>query len=97
MDFDNVIKNRQSIRSYTNEEVSKEELDKIVEAGRFAPSAKNRQPWRFYYLNDEEKNHIVDIMYEWEKNNRNERTSVKGSANQMKEANKVIMIYYPRI
>ena len=95
MQFDEVILKRQTIRSYTKKEISIDELDKIVEAGRLAPSAKNRQPWRFYYLNDEQKNYIVNKMYEWEKNNRNEKTSVKGSADQMKEANKVIMIYYP--
>ena len=95
MNFDEVINKRQSIRNYDNKEVTYEELETLINATRFAPSAKNRQPWRFYILTDEEKDDIVSMMYEWDKLNRDEKTSVKGTANQMKEANKVIMVYYP--
>lgn len=95
MNFDEVINKRQSIRNYDDKEVTYEELKTLINAARLAPSAKNRQPWRFYILTDEEKDNIASMMYEWDKLNRNEKTSVKGTANQMKEANKVIMVYYP--
>lgn len=38
---------RRSIRKYTGEPVSREALLQILEAGRWAPSGKNNQPWKF--------------------------------------------------
>ena len=49
IDSDNLIefiKSRQSIRKYTNAEVSKEVIIKILECGRWAPSGQNCQPWK---------------------------------------------------
>ncbi|TVR73884.1 MAG: nitroreductase [Spirochaetaceae bacterium] len=48
------IVNRRSIRAYTPEEVERAVLDRIVEAGRRAPSAKNRQAWRFVVITNRE-------------------------------------------
>ncbi|EGB14667.1 nitroreductase [Pseudodesulfovibrio mercurii] len=41
------IRERRSIRRFTAEPVSKEQLTAILEAGQWAPSGKNNQPWRF--------------------------------------------------
>jgi len=41
------IKSRRSIRKYTDDPVSREELTAILEAGRWAPSGLNNQPCRF--------------------------------------------------
>lgn len=38
---------RRSIRKYTGELVAKESIEAILEAGRWAPSGLNNQPWRF--------------------------------------------------
>ena len=38
---------RRSIRKYTDEPVSREVLLQILDAGRWAPSGKNNQPWKF--------------------------------------------------
>ncbi len=46
------IKGRRSIRNYLDKELSKELIEKIIEAGRYAPSAENRQPWRFIVITD---------------------------------------------
>lgn len=46
------ILGRRSVRRYTGEALTKEEIEKIIEAGRFAPSAKNVQPWRFIVITD---------------------------------------------
>ena len=46
------IKSRVSVRSFTNKPVSEAQLDRIIEAGRLAPSAKNRQSWRFVVIED---------------------------------------------
>ena len=48
MDFTRVISGRESIRSYDpTKPVDKAVLERILDAGRIAPSAANRQPWRF--------------------------------------------------
>lgn len=46
------IANRRSIRAYTAEPVSAEELDTIVQCGILAPSARNLQPWLFATVTD---------------------------------------------
>jgi len=47
MDVLDVIKNRRSIRTYKKQELSQETIEVLVEAGRWAPSAGNVQPWEF--------------------------------------------------
>jgi nitroreductase len=49
-----VVLDRRSIRHYEQKEISKDILDKILEAGRQAPSAANKQPWHFIVLTDPE-------------------------------------------
>jgi nitroreductase len=49
------IKKRRSIRSYQNKDVEEEKLLRILEAARCAPSASNRQEWRFVIVKDREK------------------------------------------
>lgn len=48
-----VIQDRRSIRNYTDEPVSDEALNMILEAARQAPSGENAQPWRFVIVKDE--------------------------------------------
>ncbi|HTO21036.1 MAG TPA: nitroreductase family protein [Spirochaetia bacterium] len=51
MDFTRVISGRESIRSYDpTKPVDKAVLERILDAGRIAPSAANRQPWRFLLI-----------------------------------------------
>ena len=47
-----VILGRRSIRSYEDKEIPEDVLDQILEAGRQAPSAANRQPYRFVVVTD---------------------------------------------
>jgi nitroreductase len=49
------IMTRRSIRKYKPEPIPEEELKKILETARIAPSAGNKQPWRFIVVRDEEK------------------------------------------
>lgn len=49
-----VIMNRTSIRSFTGEPVSREQLETILKAGMAAPTAMNVQPWRFVVVTDKE-------------------------------------------
>ncbi|MCK4777436.1 MAG: nitroreductase family protein [Actinomycetia bacterium] len=47
MKFDDVVKKRRSIRSYSNKHVDKESIIELIEAARLAPSGANLQPWKF--------------------------------------------------
>ncbi len=47
-----LIISRQSDRKYDIKPVEKEKLERIVEAGRMAPSACNAQPWKFIVVTD---------------------------------------------
>ena len=44
------IEKRASVRSFAEKAVAQEQLDRVLEAGRLAPSAKNRQAWRFVVI-----------------------------------------------
>lgn len=48
-----VIQDRRSIREFTDEPVSEQDLSLILEAARQAPSGENAQPWRFIIVKDE--------------------------------------------
>jgi nitroreductase len=48
-----IIQDRRSIRDFTEEQVSDQDLDMILEAARQAPSGENAQPWRFIIVKDE--------------------------------------------
>jgi nitroreductase len=47
MDILDALLNRRSIRKYTGENVPDSMIEKIIEAGMFAPSAVNTKPWHF--------------------------------------------------
>lgn len=50
----NIIKNRKSVRIYTDDLVSKEKLFGILEAAMSGPSARNKRPWEFIVVDDKE-------------------------------------------
>ena len=54
MEFLDLAKKRYSVRSYTAKKVEKEKLDLILEAGRIAPTAANRQPQRILVIESKE-------------------------------------------
>ncbi len=54
MEVSKSIKLRRSVREYIEKEVEEEKLNKILEAARLAPSASNRQEWRFIVVKDRE-------------------------------------------
>jgi len=47
------VKARKSVRSYLEKPIEEEKLISVLEAGRLAPSASNRQEWRFIIVRDE--------------------------------------------
>ena len=55
------VKKRRSIRKFNEKPVSDNQIRKILEAGTYAPSGKNGQPWRFTVLKGQEKNKITSL------------------------------------
>lgn len=51
MEFEKVIRERKATRKFSSKEVEKEKLNKILEAGRLAPTAKNNQPFKIFVIN----------------------------------------------
>ena len=60
MDFSEVIKNRYSCKKFSGKEVEKEKLDRILEAGRVAPTAKNLQEQHIYVVQSEKGLDAID-------------------------------------
>ena len=54
MDFSELLLKRESCRLYGDKPVSREDLIKIADAGRLAPSACNSQPWKFMIVDEPE-------------------------------------------
>ena len=52
MDVMEAIKKRYSVRSYQDRAVETDKLESILEAARLAPSANNKQEWRFIVVRD---------------------------------------------
>jgi len=49
-----LIKTRRSVRDFTEQEVADELIEQVLEAGRWAPSGLNNQPWRFVVIKKKE-------------------------------------------
>jgi nitroreductase len=54
MDIFEAIKGRRSVREFLPDEVSQEDLERILDMARYAPTAGNAQPWKFLLVRDEE-------------------------------------------
>jgi len=62
MELMEAIEKRYSVRSYQDREVDEYTLRRVMEAARLAPSAKNRQEWKFIIVRDETKKvRMVDV------------------------------------
>lgn len=52
MDVSQAVRGRRSIRKFDRGDIPEETLMEVLEAGRWAPSASNFQPWRFIVIRD---------------------------------------------
>ncbi len=50
----NILRNRRSIRKYTEQTIEKEKLDILKEAALRSPSSKNINPWKFIFVDDKD-------------------------------------------
>ncbi|MBI5477905.1 MAG: nitroreductase family protein, partial [Deltaproteobacteria bacterium] len=53
VELSRVIAARRSLRAYSDRPVEPQKLERLLEAARWAPSAGNRQPWRFVVVSRE--------------------------------------------
>ena len=61
-DMLNIIKTRRSVRNFSGKKLKPADIAKILEAGRWAPSGLNNQPWRFGVIESEElRNRIAAL------------------------------------
>ena len=60
MEFNDVIRKRTAIRKFSNKKISQEDIEKILEAGNLAPTAKNYQPQFIYVVLSEEGLEKID-------------------------------------
>lgn len=67
MDFLDLVKQRYSCRSYQAKSVEQEKIDYVMECVRFAPSAVNKQPWRFHVITKDDDRKKLQQCYnrEW--------------------------------
>ena len=59
---ENALYDRRSIRKYQDREVPTEYIEQLIDAARMAPSAKNRQPWKYIVYTGDGKQKLTDAM-----------------------------------
>jgi nitroreductase len=62
------IRARRNVREYTDQQIADEDLRRILEAGRRAPSAGNGQPWNFVVVRDRDQ--LTELAKAWERGGR---------------------------
>ena len=64
MNFLELAKNRYTTKSYRNEKISEDKIQELKEILRLAPSSINCQPWKFYFIdNQETKNTLAKVSF----------------------------------
>lgn len=64
MHFKQLIKARYAVREYFENKVDRKLLQEVINAGRLAPSAANKQPWHFVAVDDEKILKQIRTAYE---------------------------------
>ncbi len=62
------IRARRDVRQYTDQPIARENLERILEAGRRAPSSRNWQPWNFVVVTDRER--LIELAKVWDRGGR---------------------------
>ena len=67
MSFFELAKERFSIRNFSDKAIEEEKLNQIIQAGRVAPTAKNKQPQKIYVLQSymKSKLHYIKPLRFW--------------------------------
>lgn len=86
------ILERKSIRKFLNIKIPKKTLEDILKNGILAPSSKNKQPWRFYIIENETKEKISKIVLNYKAND----PKIRGTATAIDTASVLILIMKPK-
>jgi nitroreductase len=65
MDTLEAIKKRRSVREYTGEPIPRQDLEKIVDAGRLAATGSNYQPWEFIVITERGMIEQLKVAASW--------------------------------
>jgi len=73
------ISGRRSIRKYKDKPVKRELIEQVLQAGLYAPSSKNRQPWRFTVTSGKAKKALLGAMRKGLDREKNKEALLPGS------------------
>ena len=88
----NSIFNRRSIRKYKDKPVDKQLISDMIDAGRVAPSAKNRQPWKYIVFSGQSKEEMLDKMEAGINREENNSPSLPNSSDGIPDARNTLKI-----
>jgi nitroreductase len=94
MNFIELARKRRSVRIFSDKDVSKEDLLKILEAGHLAPSAHNKQSWKFIAVKGNKKYELSELINKAsERFPRKSRTLLRMAAKSIYTAPVVISVF----
>jgi nitroreductase len=92
--IEEIIRKRKSIRQFNKKNIPIELIYEAIETSKFAPSGKNRQPWKVKILSDNEKLDLINIL-----NNKKDMLAETGSLSisidAIKQSNHTLLIFNP--
>lgn len=88
MDIINLLITRRSIRKYSNEEITQEQIEQLLMAGMYAPSAGNQQPWHFIIIRNKDAFHNITKIHPFSKMLLNASAAILVCADLQLETNK---------
>ena len=93
LSLDEAIRARHSVRNFSDKRVDDTSLRLILDAGRLAPSAKNRQPWRFLIASSVQKEAVASMMESSTNTGRAQIGTVYTSAKIVRRAPVLIIVF----
>ena len=89
------VRARRNVRQYTDEPIARADLERILDAGRRAPSAGNWQPWDFVVVTDRAR--LVELSKVWERGGRHiahSAATIAMVAAEPEDARRRELLYY---
>lgn len=93
MNIDKIIAKRRSTRRFKRNVITKRSILQILNSARLAPSAKNRQPWKFLVCDDNTRLKCADIMEAWQDSHPERMTSISPTVRAMRQAPVLILCF----
>lgn len=75
-----VMESRRSIRKYTDQKITHDQIEAMVKAASLAPSAKNRQPWKYLVYEGKAKEELLTAMERGLEKEKKDHSLLPGSA-----------------